>query len=218
MNYIHSLYIKSGKISDTDLLYTMSVFITEPITYVSYRLPTSIVPQRQDADEIFGSWMDKYEWRPFSDMECCAIATFWKSIGDAMDIKYEGYLARSEWTDGLEFYKDVKTWAEDYERKFMVPAVSNKKMADELLPILLFYVPQAMRSLAALVIGVLMGGRLREAMMQVFPRCPCSICYTKANSITGTPHQLKYISRSSAESLQPAVLSSATSHSLDPPS
>ncbi len=64
MNYIHryahllrliiraladcvgSGYQKSGKISQDDLLYTLSVFITEPI-----------------------SWVSKYEWRKMTDME-----------------------------------------------------------------------------------------------------------------------------------------------------
>ncbi len=61
MNYIHSGYQRAGKISNEDLLYTLSVFITEPI-----------------------SWIAKYEWRELTDMEICAIGTFWKSIGDSM--------------------------------------------------------------------------------------------------------------------------------------
>lgn len=66
-------------------------------------------------------------------MEICAIATFWKSIGDNMGIGYEE-LAHFEagWKDGLMFYEDIKQWAEKYEVKYMVPAVSNKQTADEL--------------------------------------------------------------------------------------
>ena len=60
-----------------------------------------------------------------SDMEICAIGTFWKSIGDAMGIQYRGILAHDEWRDGLEFYADIKTWAQEYEKTFMVPAESN---------------------------------------------------------------------------------------------
>lgn len=63
MNYIHGGYQKAGKISQDDLLYTLSLFITEPIT-----------------------WVGKYEWRAMTDMEKCAIGAFWKSIGDAMGI------------------------------------------------------------------------------------------------------------------------------------
>lgn len=53
MNYIHSRYQKAGKISNDDLLYTLSVFITEPIT-----------------------WVEKYEWRKVTEMEKCALGTF----------------------------------------------------------------------------------------------------------------------------------------------
>jgi hypothetical protein len=51
MNYIHSKYQKAGKISQDDLLYTLSVFVTEPIT-----------------------WVGKYEWRSMTEIgEMC----FW---------------------------------------------------------------------------------------------------------------------------------------------
>lgn len=142
MNYIHSRYQKAGKISNDDLLYTLSVFITEPV-----------------------SWVEKYEWRSMNEMEICAIGTFWKSIGDAMGIEYAGHLARSEWLDGLEFYEDIKAWAENYETKFMVPAKPNKITADELIPLLLFYLPQQLHPAGSHLVGVLMGDRLRAAMM-----------------------------------------------------
>lgn len=146
MNYIHSRYQKAGKISNEDLLYTLSVFITEPI-----------------------SWVEKYEWRSMNDLEICAIATFWKSIGDAMGIQYTGYLARIGWPDGLEFYKDIKAWATNYEVKFMVPAKTNKITVDELIPLLLFYVPYRLRAAGSHMVGVMMGDRLRAAMMHSTP-------------------------------------------------
>lgn len=55
MNYIHSRYQKAGKISNDDMLYTLSVFITEPI-----------------------NWIELYEWRDMSDTEKCALATHCK--------------------------------------------------------------------------------------------------------------------------------------------
>lgn len=142
MNYIHSGYQKAGKISNHDLLYTLSVFITEPI-----------------------AWVEKYEWRKMNDMEICAIGAFWKSIGDAMEIDYKGRLEHTQWTDGLQFYEDISAWAEVYAEKYMVPAASNKKTADELVPLLLFYVPERYKAAASAIVGVLMGNRLRAAMM-----------------------------------------------------
>lgn len=88
-------------------------------------------------------------------------------MGDAMGIKYEGYLPRSEWTDGLEFVHDVSAWAKDYENAHMVPAASNKKTADELVPLLLFYVPKSLKPAGANLVGVMMGDMLRTAMMLV---------------------------------------------------
>lgn len=144
MNYLHSPYIKGNKISNADLLYTLSVFLTEPI-----------------------SWINRYEWRKVTDMEICAFGTFWKSIGDAMEITYSGYLKRDSWKDGIEFYEDIKEWAEQYETEHMVPAATNKKTADELVPLLLFYIPGFLHPLSRQAVGVLMGGRLRHAMMWV---------------------------------------------------
>ncbi|PBP24545.1 hypothetical protein BUE80_DR004567 [Diplocarpon rosae] len=146
MNFIHSRYQKAGKISNSDLLYTLSVFITEPV-----------------------SWVERYEWRAMNDMEICAIGTFWKGIGDAMGIVYDGTLARSEWADGIAFYEDIKAWAEGYEREFMMPATSNKITADELIPLLLFYLPSGLKEAGKHMVGVLMGERLRAAMMHPTP-------------------------------------------------
>jgi hypothetical protein len=40
-------------------------------------------------------------------------------------------------------------WAEGYEAKFMVPAASNKITSDELVPLLLYYVPGRFKAAAA---------------------------------------------------------------------
>lgn len=144
MNSLHSPYIQAGKISNQDLLYTLSVFITEPI-----------------------SWINGHEWRQLSDMEICAQGTFWKSIGDAMNITYSGYLKRNSWKDGIEFYEDIVEWALQYEADHMVPAATNKQTANELFELLLYYVPRSLRQLPRQIIGVLMTERLRAAMMYV---------------------------------------------------
>lgn len=143
MNYIHSGYQKSGKILQDDLLYTLSVFMTEPV-----------------------AWVSRYEWRDFSAMEVCAIGTFWKSIGDAMEIDYSK-LAGFErgWRDGLEFYHDIKAWAGDYEREKMVPARCSRRTADETMALLLALVPKKLLAPATKVVTVLMGERLRKAML-----------------------------------------------------
>jgi len=105
-----------------------------------------------------------------TDTEICAIGTLWKSIGDAMGIQYEGFLSKSQWRDGLEFCEDITAWADGYEAKYMVPEETNKKVADCLIPMLLFYVPRSAEGAARNIVGYLMGDRLRKSMMCVSPR------------------------------------------------
>ena len=50
MNYIHSIYQRKGLISNDDMLYTLSLFALEPVR-----------------------WVNKYEWREFTDLEVCAM-------------------------------------------------------------------------------------------------------------------------------------------------
>ena len=63
LNYLHGLYIKQGKISNDDLLYTLALFMVEPPRMIA-----------------------KTEWRCLTDLEVCALAVFHKSMGDAMEI------------------------------------------------------------------------------------------------------------------------------------
>ena len=58
MNYLHGRYIKAGKISNDDMLYTLSLFVLEPIR-----------------------WTAKYEWRCVTDLERCAMGMCWKDLG-----------------------------------------------------------------------------------------------------------------------------------------
>lgn len=102
-------------------------------------------------------------------MEKCAIGTFWKSIGDAMGVPYQELLGRSQWADGLEFAEDISAWAQSYERSTMVPAATNRKTADELLPLLLFYVPKSFRPTAINFVSVMMPDILRKAMLYPSP-------------------------------------------------
>lgn len=66
MNYLHARYQKSGKITNDNLLYTLSLFALEP-----------------------SRWVTKYEWRDLTDLELCACGTYWKAMGDAMGISYQ---------------------------------------------------------------------------------------------------------------------------------
>lgn len=142
MNWLHSKYIASGQISNADLLYTLSVFITEPERF-----------------------MRLYEWRSLNEMEHCAYGVFWKSIGDAMGIKYEGYLSKTEWTDGLDFALDIAQWAKSYEVTAFVPSQISHKPAVALIPMIAYWIPWFGKKFAYECVHVLLGDRVREAFL-----------------------------------------------------
>lgn len=143
MNYLHSLYQKSGKILDDDMLYTLSLFALEPMR-----------------------WINRYEWRELSELEKCALGTFWKSLGDAMEISYEKMPScKVGFRDGLHWLGEIQTWSEAYEKKCMVPHRDNNRVAQETVEILLWPVPRILRPVGRKMVYFLMEDRLRIAMM-----------------------------------------------------
>ena len=147
MNYLHRPYQETGKIGNAELLYTLSVFITEPERFA--RL---------------------YEWRAMSDFERCAYGVFWKSMGDAMGIQYARELGDDRvgaWRDGLGFFDDIACWAKNFESKNMKPSLVCAKPARALIPLLLYWVPRFAMGFAEECTCVLLGDRAREAFMYV---------------------------------------------------
>lgn len=144
MNYLHSRYRKSGQITNADMLYTLSVFVTEPNRFA--RL---------------------YDWRPQNEMEYCAFGVFWKAIGDAMGIEYAGYLPGAEkgWKDGVEFADELAAWAKMYEIGHMKPSKIAEKPAKALIPMMTKLVPGPLKPLAEECVNSLLGERIRDACM-----------------------------------------------------
>ncbi|KAH9989105.1 hypothetical protein F4779DRAFT_610643 [Xylariaceae sp. FL0662B] len=141
-NYLHSAYVASGQISNADLLYTLSVFLGEPARCIGM-----------------------YEWRALNDMEVCALGVFWKSAGDALGIRYDGFLARDRWRDGIEFFDDLVAWAKDYEVRNMRPSPVAAKPAETLIPIVTYWMPWFAKAFAAQAAIVFVDDRTREAFM-----------------------------------------------------
>ncbi len=143
VNYIHSVYQKAGQILDDDMLYTLSLFAREPIR-----------------------WINTHEWRKLEDFEKCAIGTFWKSIGDAMGISYDGLKSGNVgFLDGLHWLEGIEEWAHEYEKKYMKPHINNKTTAEQTTMILLWYIPTALKGVGKNLVSALMDDRLRTAMM-----------------------------------------------------
>ena len=145
MNFLHAGYRKAGKITNDDMLYTLSLFALEP-----------------------ARWVKNYEWRNLTELELCACGTYWKSMGDAMDISYsELPSSTSGWKDGLQWLDEVEAWSLKYEEAYMVPAITNKQLADSHLEIICINVPARLLSPCKRVLSVILGERLRKAMMWV---------------------------------------------------
>lgn len=142
-NLLHSAYRASGKIRDDDMLYTLSLFAGEPIRFIN-----------------------RYEWRVLSVLEKCAVGTFWKSLGDALEVSYECLPSSKDgFRDGIHWLEEVMAWSRAYEEEHMVPHAKNKEVADKTVDILLFGVPEFLKPLGCYLVSYLMEDRLREAML-----------------------------------------------------
>ena len=154
VNWVHGRYMPGGRttgkgkgIRKEDMLYTLSLFAGEPVR-----------------------WIEEVEWRALSDVEMCAMGVFWKGVGDAMGIEYRGlrgWESGEGWRDGLEWLEEVREWGRNYEEREMRAHEANRLVALKTEGILLFGVPTWAKGFASRVVSVLMGDRLREAMMYV---------------------------------------------------
>lgn len=142
MNFLHDRYIRAGKISNTDMLYTLSLFMLEPIR-----------------------WTTQYEWRKVSDLEMCAMGVYWKDLGEAMKISYDELpSAKSGWQDGVHWLTEVERWSMKYETQRMVPADTNAKLARATFDIALFNLPAILKPYGYSIASSLLEPRLRRAM------------------------------------------------------
>jgi hypothetical protein len=140
--YLHSGYRASGKILDDDMLYTLALFALEPIKFIN-----------------------KFEWRPLSDLERCAIGTFWKSVGDGLEISYDKLPSgKTGFADGLQWLEEINAWSEVYEEENMVPNQTNRETADQTTAVLVYMLPEVLHPVGLQFVSFMMDERLRRAM------------------------------------------------------
>ena len=150
LNYLHGHYIKQGKISNDDMLYTLSLFLNQP-----------------------AEWIKRYEWRELSDLEICALGVFHKAMGDAMEISFKKLPSYSTgWKDGFTFFRELDTWAKEYERTYMMPHQTNYDTAVQTRKLLLSMYPPFMQGVLSKIVSAPLDDRLREAIM--FDKAPSS--------------------------------------------
>ncbi|KAE8404993.1 67 kDa myosin-cross-reactive antigen family protein [Aspergillus pseudonomiae] len=145
--FLHTGYRTSGSILNSDMLYTLSLFATEPIRFV-----------------------EMFEWRSMSDLERCAIGTYWKNLGDALEIDFtELPSATTGFRDGLHFLEEMTEWSHRYEEQYMKPSPENKAVADKTMDVLVYALPAGLKGVGVSFASCMMDERLRVAMMYDAP-------------------------------------------------
>ncbi|RAL10484.1 uncharacterized protein BO97DRAFT_394269 [Aspergillus homomorphus CBS 101889] len=141
--WMHSGYRASGKILEDDMLYTLALFAVQPIRF-----------------------LERYEWRSATDMEKCAIGTFWKSVGDNLSISYDVLPSgKKGFKDGLHWLEEAMAWSDAYETRCMIPHIKNRETADQTTEVLLYMVPAAFKHVGLKFVSYMMDDRLRKAML-----------------------------------------------------
>lgn len=157
-NAIHGHYRDKGKILEADMLYTLLLFARQP-----------------------WKWIDQYEWRKLTEAELNGLGTFWRAVGEAMEIDYTGLQVpgwtedhstpmtangrgRADWKTGADWLLAVDKWADMYERKYMVPCESNTVVGEQTIALLLYEVPKVFHPLGRHIVSTFMDDCLRRAM------------------------------------------------------
>lgn len=141
--FLHSGYRASGEILETDMLYTLALFALEPVRFIT-----------------------RFEWRTLTDLERCAMGTFWKSVGDALGIGFEDLPSgKTGFRDGIQWLEEIDAWSQEYEAKYMVPDVKNRQTADQTTAVLLYMLPEAFCPVGQQFVSFMMDDRLRKAML-----------------------------------------------------
>jgi hypothetical protein len=99
-------------------------------------------------------------------MEKCAMGTFWKSIGDGLDISYENLpSSKTGFRDGLHWLGEIMAWSDEYEVRSMLPDMKNRETADQTTAVLLYMVPGPLQHIGLKFVSFMMDDRLRKAML-----------------------------------------------------
>ncbi|KAI0430717.1 hypothetical protein F5Y09DRAFT_222659 [Xylaria sp. FL1042] len=141
-NYLHNIYRRTGRISNEDMLYTLSLFTLQPMR-----------------------WTAIYDWRPLSDMERCAIATCFKVWGEDLEITYEALPSHSEgWIDGLHWLEELDTWSRQYEESHVEASDTNAEVVNATRELVLCQIPRGLHGVVWGIVAILLGPRVRGAM------------------------------------------------------
>ncbi|KAI1127214.1 hypothetical protein F5Y10DRAFT_243146 [Nemania abortiva] len=141
-NYLHNIYRRTGRISNDDMLYTLSLFTLQPMR-----------------------WTAIYDWRPLSDMERCALATCFKVWGEDLEITYDALPSHSKgWIDGLHWLDELDTWSRQYEERHVRASDSNVEVVNATRELVFCQIPGSLHNVVWGIVAILLGPQVREAM------------------------------------------------------
>ncbi|KAI0512811.1 hypothetical protein F5B22DRAFT_295328 [Xylaria bambusicola] len=140
VNYIHSFYRPSGKMSDDDLLYVLCLFALEPIRCV-----------------------ERFEYRRLTALERRALATLWKALGEELRIPFDRLGEGGG--DALEWLAELERWGQEYEERFREKTPESVFLGEKQLDAWVSGVPLFfLRRWARECVAVLIEPGLRRAM------------------------------------------------------
>ncbi|KAJ7202384.1 hypothetical protein GGX14DRAFT_463470 [Mycena pura] len=102
-----------------------------------------------------GTWAERYGWRALSPLEQYASYVYWSEIGRKMNMKNIPPTAA-----------DFRAWIKEYEKGHMVPAESNRDVAEHTTSELLYPVPTRFHAFFEGLTTAMLDDNARVAMMQ----------------------------------------------------
>lgn len=142
-NYLHARHRRAGRISNDDMLYTLSLFVLEPMR-----------------------WTARFDWRALTPLERCAMATWFMAWGEDLEISYEplGPAGCGAWDDGLAWLDALEAWSRGYESRACKRANENVLLVEALMRFILCQVPGCLHGVVRKTIAIILGPKAAEAM------------------------------------------------------
>lgn len=136
MNHLHGRF----SIDNDDFLYVLSCFVFEP-----------------------ARWLDRFGWRPFSDVERLGFFHYWRAIGRRMRIK-----------DIPDSYVEFEEFKVRYERERYRFTESGRRVADATMDMFMaWFLPRPLRPLGRPFLLALLDEPLLDAFR--YPRPPAAL-------------------------------------------